>query len=631
MRKVLAGLIVLTLLMSLFTGLSSISLAQPRKFNEAPMLVELVKAGKLPPVEERLPKNPFVVGPGVLISKNDLPDWQVGKYGGILRTGHAVADWAPDIFIMNNEPLLSAPGIGVKGIRGNVLESFEVSKDNRIFIFKMREGLRWSDGEPVTIEDVLFTYEDVLLNDKLTPVFPSKFRTGGIPTGNPMKLEVLDKYRFKITFDKPYGGFLREITIKGWCGYTDLIKPKHYLKQFHIKYTPMDKLKPLLEKEGYKDEWWQLFHLKDFTNWEQTQAKSAGFPVLTPWILTKVAGGVYEYERNPYYWKVDTAGNQLPYIDKVISTQVQDVEMLNMRVLSGDIDLLRESTALVKLPLYKQNEKKGGFKVHMLEMHVDPSCFYLNLTYKDPTWRKVVRDVRFRRAINMAINRKEIIDSVYYGFASPPKTVPSEYNPAKAEQILDEIGLKRGTDGWRIGPDGKVFDILFECGAHAPDLLPTAELITEHLKAIGIKVTLKRVDSQLLGQRWAANEVQASIIWSVQPMWRDATWTDYLPTGQWAREWQLWYDTVGKEGEEPPEEIKRLYKIHEGRMAAVPYSTEDVKLMNQMYKLYYDNIFYFPIVEKAKYPLITSARFGNVPRSGQAIAANMYAEQFFYK
>ncbi|HHV81522.1 TPA: ABC transporter substrate-binding protein [bacterium] len=631
MKNFLIGVVLFGLVFGVFAGFGSIAFSQ-KKYNEAPMLADLVKQGKLESVERRLPKNPFVVGPGVLISKKDLPDWQIGKYGGSLKMIHTTADWSPDVFIANcTENLLVAPGIGVKDIKPNIVEKFEISKDNRVFTFRLREGLKWSDGHPVTTDDIKFTYEDLLLNDKLTPVFPARFRSAGKPDGEPMKLEILDDYSFRISFKEPYGGFLREITVTGWSGYTDLIKPAHYLKQFHIKYTSLDKLKPLLEKEGFKDEWWQLFSLKDFTNWEQTQAQSIGFPVLTPWILKKAAGGVYEWERNPYYFKVDTAGNQLPYIDKIVSTQVQDTEMGNMKVLTGEINFLRESTALNKLPLYKQNEKKAGFKLVLLDMHVDPSCFYLNLTYKDPVWRKIVRDIRFRRAINMAINRKEIIDSVYYGFGSLPKTVPSEYNPTKAEQLLDEIGLKKGPDGWRVGPDGKTFEIVFECGAHAPDLMPAAELITEHLKSVGLKVLLKRVDPSLWSQRLAANENQANIIWSVQPMWRDATWTDYLPTSQWAPEWQRWYNTNGKEGEEPPAEIKSLYKTHEGRMASVPYSTQDVKLTNQMYKLYYDNVFYFPVLEKSKYPLIVPAGVGNVPRSGQAIAANMYVEQLFYK
>ncbi|MBC7320622.1 ABC transporter substrate-binding protein, partial [bacterium] len=182
MRRLLIGLIIVSLVVSLFFGFGTVSFAQevtaPKKYNEAPMLAELVKQGKLPPVEERLPKRPFVVGPGVLIPKKDLPDWKVGKYGGVLKAVHVTADWSPDVFIANcTENLLIAPGIGVKDIKPNIVEKFEVSKDNKVFTFRLREGLKWSDGQPVTTEDIRFTYEDIFLNDKLTPVFPSKFKS----------------------------------------------------------------------------------------------------------------------------------------------------------------------------------------------------------------------------------------------------------------------------------------------------------------------------------------------------------------------------------------------------------------------------------------------------------------------
>ena len=628
MKRFIVGLLVLSLVISIFVSFGSVSFAQ-KKYNEAPMLASLVKSGKLPSIEQRLPEKPFVVSPGVLISKKDLPDWKVGKYGGTIRTVHSVADWAPDVFVMTNEPLLSAPGIGTQGIKGNIVESFDV-KENRIFTFKLRKGLKWSDGHPVTTEDVRFTYEDILLNEKLTPVFPARFRVGYSLKGEPMKLEILDEYTFRVTFPKPYGGFLRNLTIEGWVGYTELLKPAHYLKQFHIKYTSLDKLKPLLEKEGFKDEWWQLFSLKDFTNWEQTQAASIGFPVLNPWILKKASGGVYEWERNPYYFKVDTAGNQLPYIDKIVSTQVQDVEMVNMRVLTGDVDFLRESTALVKIPLYKQNEEKGGFKTVLLDMHVDSSALFINLTYNDPVWRKIVGDVRFRRAVSQALNRKEIIDSVYYGYASLPETVPSAYSVAEANKLLDQVGLtKRDAEGFRLRPDGKTFTMLIECGAEAPDLLPVGELITEHLKAVGLKVSLKSIDMRLREQRTSSNEMQAFLMWCHDQGWNDG-WTSGI-IGSSAPLWSRWYTTDGKEGEEPPAWVKKAYDIDKRRWESVTGSEEYNKLWREGLAWHKQYLPLITIVEKVKYPMIVSARMGNVPRSGFAIAANFSAEQFFYE
>ncbi len=604
----------------------------PTQYSEAPGLAELVAAGELPSVDERLPTEPFIVGPGVIVSEEELPDWTPGQYGGSLRFAHGNPNWNPDVFIMLNEPFLMAPGIGVAGIRGNVAKDFEVEDDNKVFTFHMREGLKWSDGEPVTTEDVRFVYEDIYLNEKVTASFPVKFKAAGKPDGEPMTLEIIGDYTFRITFAEPYGGFLRELTIKGWQGYTDLVRPAHHLKQFHPTYTPLEELKPLLEEQGLEDEWWQLFNQKDCTNWEVTRAECTDYPSLTPWVKVESPSGIMTFERNPYYFKVDTEGQQLPYIDDVVSVEVGDVEAVNLKLLTGEVDFLREDTALIKLPLYKENEEKAGIRITLLETHVDPTALFLNYTYDDPVWREVVNNVQFRKALNMSIKRQEIIDSVYFGLASPPELVPGDYNVEEANQILDEIGLdQRDDDGFRLGPDGNTFIIPIEFSDAAPDIPPVAELLVEHFKDVGIKTTIKQIDGSLLGQRADANELQATILWSVQPMWRDGTWTDYIPTSRWGRAWQIWYNTSGAEGEEPPADIKKLYEIHEGRVQAIPASLEDKQLTEDLYAAHYDNVYVFNIAEKVNYALVTNAKLGNVQIAGQAIGSNNSGEQFFYK
>lgn len=131
------------------------------KYAEAPMLTELVKAGKLPAIDQRLPEVPLVVDKGVIVSEKDLPDWQPGKFGGTLRVGHSVANWNPDVFVMMDEATLIGQGISMDGIRGNVVESYKVENDNKDLTFKIRKGLKWSDGQPVTTADVKFTFEDM--------------------------------------------------------------------------------------------------------------------------------------------------------------------------------------------------------------------------------------------------------------------------------------------------------------------------------------------------------------------------------------------------------------------------------------------------------------------------------------
>ena len=603
----------------------------PSDFSESPMLTAMVESGDLPPIDERLPNEPFLVGPGVIVPASDLTDWQPGNFGGVMRFAHGSPNWNPDIFIMMNEHLLMAPGIGVDGIRGNVVRDFEVSDDNKVFTFHMREGLKWSDGMPVTTEDVRFTVENVYLNEDITPSFPTKFRAAGRPDGDPMTIEYLDDFTFRITFTEAYGGFLRELSIKGWQGYTDLLRPAHHLKQFHPDFTPLEELQPLIDAQGLEDEWWQFYNQQDCTNWELTRSECANYPVLYPWINVTEADELMKFTRNPYYFKVDTEGQQLPYIDEVRSSLVSDVEAVNIKVLAGEIDLLREDTALLKLPLYKEAEEKGLIQVALLDNHVDPTALFINFTFDDPMWQEVVGNVEFRKALNLAINRPEIIESVYFNLAEAPKLVPGDYDVDQANQILDSIGMdQRDDDGFRMGPDGNTFIIPIEYADHAPDIGPVGELLVEHFSDVGLKTTLKQIDTSLLGQRVNANEIQASIIWSVQPMWPNGTWTDYVPTNRWGTEWNTWYNSGGDDGVEPPAPVKRLYELHEGRIQAIPASAEDLALKDEIYQIHYDNIYVFNIAEKVKYALVTNAKMRNVQTGGQAIGGNNSGEQMFY-
>jgi len=534
------------------------------KYNESPMLKTKVAAGLLPPVEERLPEEPFVVGSGILVPKGNL-DFEVGQYGGTLRSVQPAPDWNPDIFVMNDENLLSAPGILAEGIMGNVVKSFEVSEDGKVFTFHMRKGLKWSDGVPVTSEDVLFTYEDVLLNEKLTPTFPRWMRAGNKADGEPLKLEVIDDYTFRISFAEPYAGFPCWLTIIGWKGYTEFLRPKHYLKNFHIRYTPLEKLEPLIKEESLAEgEWWTLFNLKDILNWELTNPRAVGFPTLNAWMMVKATPTIITYERNPYYFKVDVDGNQLPYIDRIRSEVVSDVEMSTMKVLAGEVDFLREDATLESLALYKENEEAGGYRVVLLDMHVDPVNVHLNQTYPDPVWQKVVRDVRFRKALSLAINREEIIDAVYFGFAEPSELVPSEYDPEAANRLLDEVGLdKRDAEGYRLGPDGKTFVIPFEIAKHAADIVPVTELVIEHWKKVGVKATIKTIDPGLWDTRAAANDLKATAMWNHAPLWWG--WGGPFGYGDIDRfDWPLWwdwYDSGGRIGEEPPADVKKFLDL----------------------------------------------------------------------
>ncbi|MEZ4866196.1 MAG: ABC transporter substrate-binding protein [Caldilineaceae bacterium] len=604
---------------------------------EAPMLAAKVAAGELPSLEERLPKDPKVIGPGVLLSEESLPDWTPGQYqdGSVIRTAHSVADWAPDVFVMLNEPALSAPDLGVQDIQGNVLKDFQVEDDNKVFTFYMREGLKWSDGEPVTTEDVRFTWENIYQNEKLTPGgLKARFRVGYNPLGEPGVLEIIDDYTFKISYPSPYGSFLRNLVIEGWNGYTELINPAHVLKKWHTDFTPIEEMKADLEANNLTDEWWTLFSQKWCQNWNDTAERCIGYPTVNPWIsVPSDSPSTKIFERNPYYFKVDTEGKQLPYIDKIVSQQVEDVEAVNLKVLTGEVDFLRESTGLVKVPLYKENEEKAGFNTILLDMHVDSSTLFLNMTYDDPVWQQLSQDLRFRQALSHAINRDEIIESIYYGFAGYPlQTVGEEnstYDVAKANALLDELGMtERDSDGFRMGPDGQPLSILLEHGAQAPDLEPIAELLSEQMKDVGINFQIKRIDSQLMGQRDTANELEASVFWSHDQGWDD----DRLAGGfgRFGRQWNTWYTSSGNEGVEPPDWVKEAFDRNKARWESVAGSDEYNALAEEGHQWQRDNLPQITIVENVKYPMIASKRLRNVPSAGYAIACNFAGEQLWY-
>lgn len=627
-RSWLVLVLAVSVLLTGFAGTGSLAAT----YNESPMLTERVEQGELPPVEERLPKVPFVVGPGVN-APEDHVDFEVGRYDGPFNMAHHVPDLDFDIYIMSSQNLLQGQGTSVVNLQPNLLESFEVSEDNSVFTFTIREGLRWSDGVPVTTEDVRFAVEDVMFNETLNPVVPVLYRTGGRPDGDVFEFNVIDEYTFSVSFSEPYGAFITETAVAGWWhSYNALLKPSHYLKQFHIDYTDIEQMQPYLEAEELdEDEWWQLFDIKDITGTAFTAARAIGFPTLTPWMRVEGPSGVMVFERNPYFHKVDTAGNQLPYMDEIRSYEVSDMQMVEMLSITGESDWLRDGSALPSMPLYTADQERGGYEVRVLENHLAPTILKLNPTYDDATWQSLVNNVEFRRALNMAIDREEIIDVVYFGMAEKPSLVPSEFDPDEANRILDSIGMdQRDSEGFRLAPDGSPFEIFIEYAEYAADFTPTLELLNEYFNAVGVHTSLRQISGSLVSQRIGSNEIMASMLWRSVPQWHGLVNTDYLPMRTWGNEWRSWYTSGGASGIEPPEDVKELYQLHETAMALVPSTPESDEAIDAIFQWFYDNIPYFVTVEAAGYPVLISERLRNVPTKGLAIDAAFIGEQYFF-
>ncbi len=565
-------------------------------YHQAPMLDAL----DLPPVAERLPLYPKIAN-GIIPTN---VSFSIGQYGGTLRTVTPNAEWNPNTWAMTNEPLMNTPGILGDTITGNVLHRYEMSEDETTFTFYLREGMKWSDGVPVTMEDVAFTINDFWLNSDLNASLPTWFYSS---TGTPLTFEVIDDNAFRFTFDVPNGGFLVTMAIKNWVGYTEVIKPAHYLKNLHKDYADEATLAEWDAKYDYEPtDWVAAFHAADITNWEANSPLAIGFPTLNAWRIVSADETLTTFERNPYYFKVDAEGNQLPYIDYLTSEHMQSTEAVNLKLISGEVDYNVFETALTNMALYLQNADANGYKVVMSDWHVTPTDIYINLGYPDDTWRAVVQDVRFRQAINYAFSRDEVIDAIYSGFAEPSTMIDSEYSPDKAEALLDEMGMAYGDDGYRTCPDGTPFAINLDFVDRTPDMKMVAELFTAFMEDIGIKVNTKMMDISLYDQRDGANEVQATVMWSEVIWYNQGKWQNM----EIAQFYWDWWETKGAKGIEPPEDIKELFTITDS-MGSLPPSkalaTYDAYIQN-----WHDNVWAIRYMSSIKQPIIANQKLMNV-------------------
>jgi len=638
MRKLVVVLISGTI--CLLLGMGSVMAA---KYNEAPMLKIKVAAGELPPVEERLPDEPLVIP---VVEK-------IGEYGGTIHVQSlSPGNWETGGWqIINFECMLRVAPDG-KTILPNLAKDYKLSEDGKTLTLHLRKGIKWSDGAPFTADDILFWYEDVILNDELTPVKPKRWSPGG----KLMKIEKIDDYTVRLHFAAPYPLVTLHLVRAARGGF---YLPKHYLKQFHPRYTPMEKLEKMTREEGY-NYWYQLFNVKRNDGWGGKAG--VGYPTLRSHVLIEKKGEVYIAGRNPYYWKVDPAGNQLPYIDKVFTTAgVGSRELMTGKVVTGQVDYDCQMTSLGNLSLYKESAEKAKYRV-LLWPHgyANFVSYQPNQTYKkDLVLRDILRDVRFRRALSLAINREEINEALYFGMGVPRQTtvVPdsiyfeeefakayAEYNPEEANRLLDEMGLKWDANHqWRLRPDGKKLSIILEYIEEETPMTATSELVKEYWKAIGIDLNLKVISSELMWQRYAANNVQMGASWGSGYL--DISFpldpSFYVPMatglgGCWGTLWAHWYLSGGKEGEEPPEEVKKNIERWE-KMQITIDEKERIRLGKEILRSQAENLWVIGTVGMAPHPIIVRNNLRNVPEKVPYYTWDLYfstiayPEQFFFE
>jgi len=606
------------------------------KLNESPMLRIRTAAGEIPPLKQRLPEEPQIIE----------PIEEIGQYGGVMQL--VAVSYLSYTLEQTNERIGTLTLDGKK-IIPNVAKGWKLSEDYKTYTLYLRKGMKWSDGKPFTADDVLFWYEDIILNDELTPIKPEEWTPGG----EPMKVRKVDDYTVRFEFSAPYPTII-ETTAYQLCAY-----PKHYLKKYHIKYNPnADKI----AKEERYDHWWQAFqwHSADPTLGEG--GEDLNRPTVRPWVLKKVdAAHNRYYERNPYYWKMDTAGNQLPYIDEVALLDVATSEVVALKAMGGEATTAELGLDFSDYPVYKKNEGEGDYKICLYKPTETGSAlsYAFNYTHKDPVLKKIFNDIRFRQATSLAINREEINRTVFFGKTSPymasvppnwtgfedwMRTYYTEYDPQKANALLDEMGLKWDKDHqYRLRPDGETLHILIEYCLQWMGAYPTKvlELIKEYWAKVGIKVTTKQVTEHLNFERMSANEHDLCP-WNTDGAGEMLARANYplrlMPPWHWdgidmgGPEWRKWHNTNGKEGEEPPDEIKRIFNLV-GEWLATPRTEEEKyrKLTNELITLNVKGLYLIGTVRAVPWPVIIRNDLRNAVREGGLWLYSTRPDQWFLR
>jgi peptide/nickel transport system substrate-binding protein len=603
------------------------------KYSEAPELAALVKQGKLPPVKERLPDDPVVV----------KPVDNIGKYGGIWRrTWKGPADkwgiskplgerflwWSHDSQVMPN-----------------VAESWEVVDGGKAVIFNLRKGLKWSDGHPLTTDDVAFYINDIKFYDELDAVEPQEWDRM-LHGGEPLRLEVIDKYTFKISFVVEAAEvFVQERA--NW-GPSTMLAPAHYLRQYHSKYTSKDKLNAMAKEAGFQD-WTQLFEEKN------DYLRNNERPVIFAWRPVNTQSATeFIFERNPYFWKVDTAGNQLPYVDGVKVMLIEDREVILMKAVSGEIDFQARHLTIGDFPVLKEKAEQGGYNVYRYttDMAANPS-FRLNHTTENMVLRELFADVRFKQALSLGLNRQELNELLYLGLGEPRQNsyvtgspffseswekAYAEYDPARSKKLLDEIGLKMGPDGFRRDKTGKVLQITLTYTLDEHD--KAMELTKSWWEDIGIKVNIQKVERSLFEERFQNNDNEINVWYNHKYLRPDFEPFYLVPSAAshafYGPLWARWYLTGGKEGLEPPKDVKRLLELKEKLDSAMPFD-ELKAVMKEIGEIHERNLFYIGTVGEIPQPAVVNKKLKNVPRrvvwtglyrnGGRILPQQMYYEE----
>ncbi|ALA18791.1 MULTISPECIES: ABC transporter substrate-binding protein [unclassified Chelatococcus] len=581
---------------------------------ETPLFEKAVEDGRLPPVAERVPQEPLVVD---LEARGRV----TGQPGGAITT---LAAKARDIRYLSVIAYARLVGYDEDlNLVPDILASYEI-EDGRRFTLHLRKGHRWSDGQPFTAEDFRYWWEDVALNRYLMPAGPPDFM---LVDDEPPTFEVLDETTVRYTWSKPNPRFLPTLA-KPLDPH--IYRPAHFLKRFHARYTDPETLAQAASRQKLKS--WAALHnrvdsMSDFSDPE--------LPTLDPWKVDN-AGPTsrFVFSRNPYYHRIDKAGQQLPYVDKVY-VDIASSGLLAAKANAGEVDVLARGLTMADIPVLKQGEKAKGYRTLLWPIaRGSEVVLYPNLNTADPVWRDLNRDVRFRRALSLGIDRRTVNNALFFGlgmegnntvregshlFEEPFRKLYGTYDPDEANRLLDEIGLdQRDGSGLRLLPDGRLLEIVVEVEGDMTMLVDTLQLIGEFWREIGVKLFIKPQDRTVLRNR----AYSGLPVMTAAPGLDNAIPTPAMPPGELAPisqyhlswpKWGQYVETHGKVGEacdmDKPKELLSLYK----QWLHTTDAAEQARIWREMLALHAQNQWTIGTVAGAIQPIVLRNGLANFP------------------
>ena len=501
----------------IITGTSNENITQV-PYRESPMSAALVAQGAILPVDERLPdwQNVFILPPGD----------EVGVYGGSLRTTRAGNITQTDMG-MGYGLEMSPDGLRLVP---SVFRVFEGNDDGTEYTFNIREGARWSDGYPHTIEDVRFALEDLMLNKELMPALPAVLRSP--ITGDDMRVQFIDDTTFKVFFDDPNFSFMESTAMNIFSGIKGcprcFISPSHIQKRYHIKYNAAE-IPAIIEKNDQSN-WVKNFtYIRNVRGFDGPPSE----PIPTQFDIdyiyrgenhyNPVFGGFWarsqksgaertEFERNHYHPSIDPEGNQLPYMDEWIGIRTENREVGIFRTMRGESDWSRWDLVTAEMPLYLANSEKGDYSVVKSDSpDGSDATFIANQEFvEDPELGELLRTRNFRIALSLAWNRNGTNEALAAGLGTPQNMVPhpatpyfpgeewrtldTEYDLDRAKELMADMGYTDGDgDGYLDRKsDGGPLTMFFQSNSH----YPFVEWLQSDFKALGIKLDINEASSR---------------------------------------------------------------------------------------------------------------------------------------